>query len=157
MSINKFSDVMDQWMLEVEQESDTGLDVKLAAAILLIAVVKADGYIDRMEYAEVIGILSQRFNIPANEVGELLEKASDSNIIEHDLNRLTLKIRSGWPEEQRLLLLKSFWEIAIADKNIHELERSLISKLASYLNLPDTEVEKARSQAELRLQQLSDS
>jgi uncharacterized tellurite resistance protein B-like protein len=152
MPANKFSDVLDQAMLDAEQRRQKRIDSKIAAAILLVAVVKADGEVNRMEFAEVIDILGKRFNMPPKEIGTLLEEASDSIEAEHDLAEFTLHLRNAWDQQERLNLLRSFWEIAIADDLIDNQERSLINRLASLLDLPSTEITKARERAEEVLQ-----
>ncbi len=152
MAVSKFSEVLDQCMLDAEQRKNNRVDAKIAAAILLIAVVKADGRVERLEFAEVIEILSKRFNLPASEVGQLLEQASDSARMEHDLKDFTLHLRNAWNQQERLNLLKSFWEIAIADNLIDDRERSLIQRLAHLLDLPADEIAKAHDHAENRIQ-----
>ena len=152
MPVSKFSDVLDQAMLDAEQRRNSRIDAKIAAAILLVAVVKADGEVNRMEFAEVIDILAKRFNMPLKEVGKLLEEASDSIEMEHDLAEFTLHLRNVWNQEERLNLLRSFWEIAIADDLIDNQERSLIDRLASLLDLPSAEIATARERAEEVLQ-----
>lgn len=152
MPVSKFSDVMDKCMLDAEKKNKRDkLDARVAAAILLVAVVKADGRVERMEFAEVIDILSKQFNLPASEVGQLLEQASDSFMFDRDLKTFTMRLRNAWSNEERLKLLKNLWGIAIADHTIDDRERELIEQLASMLDLNDDEINAAREQAEQQL------
>jgi uncharacterized tellurite resistance protein B-like protein len=153
MAVSKFSDVMDKSKLSAEERNQQKtFDARVAAAILLVAVVKADGRIERMEFAEVIDILSKQFNLPASEVGHLLEQASDSIGIDRDLNTFTMRLRNAWSEEDRLKLLKNLWGIAIADALIDDRERELIERLAKMLDLKENEIDAAREQAERQLE-----
>jgi len=157
MSVTNFSDILDQCMLEAEQQSQQKIDPKIAAAVLLVAVIKADGRVDRMEFAEVIDILGKRFNLDGSEVGLLLESASDSSLVEHDLQQFTLHLRNAWDESERASLLRNFWEIAIADQSIDDRERSLIDHLAKLLDLPPETITNSRVTAEEAMTLINDS
>lgn len=151
MPFSKFSDILDQCMHDAEERLSQRLDAKRAAAILLVAVVKADGRVDRIEFAEVIDVLSRRFDLAADDVGQLLETASDFSTMEHDLEEFTVLLCNTWSQDERLDLLLSFWEIALADQQIDDRERQLINKLAYLLDLPASVIKTANDQAEQAL------
>lgn len=152
MVITKFSDVLEQCMPDKQDVDNLKVDAPTSAAVLLVAVIKADGVVDRLEFAEVIDILGRRFQMSAGMVGRLLEGASDSVSMQYDLEVFTQYLRDQWSHDERRELLKNFWEIAIADNLIDDRETTLIEKLAKLLNLTAEEITDARALAEQQLE-----
>lgn len=148
MAYSKFSEVLEACKEETVVQHGGDTDSKTATAILLLAVIKADGLICRDEYAELVRILGDRFDMPAKELGELLERVSDTNSSNYNLDKFTQHLCENWDIEARLDLLGSFWQIALADKAIDQRERELIERLAVMLNLPAERIIEARKRAE---------
>lgn len=123
----------------------------IAAAILLVGIVKADGRVERAEMMEVIRSLTHHFGLSGEEVGVLLETASDVQAREHDLSALAQLINEAWTAEQKSLLLTRSWAIAISDQLIDIDETKLIEHLANLLNLSESEISAARQTAENKL------
>ena len=151
--IGKFNDVLELTLFDASEEAKLSpSSIQLAAAILMFEVVKADGVVDRMEMAEMIELLQKNFNLSGEDVGTLLEMAGDVSNESSRLDPFTLKIRQNWNADERLQLLKDFWIIAIADRDIDEREIALIEKIADLLDLDDDKIATARLHAEQRLE-----
>lgn len=148
VAYSKFSEILEACKEEAVIHHGGATDSKTATAILLLAVIKADGLICRDEYAELVRILGDRFDMPAKELGELLERVSDTSSSNYNLDKFTQHLCETWDLEARLDLLGSFWQIALADKAIDERERDLIERLAEMLNLPSEKIIAARKRAE---------
>ena len=151
--IGKFSDVLELTLFDASEEAKRSpSSIQLAAAILMFEVVKADGRVDRMEMAEMIELLQKNFTLSGEDVGTLLEMAGDMANEASRLEPFTLKIRQNWNAEERLQLLKDFWIIAIADRDIDDREIELIQSIADKLDLAEDDIALARSNAEQRLE-----
>jgi len=125
--------------------------IQLTAAILMFEVIKADGQVNRLEVAEMIEILRNNFDLTGNEIGTLFEMAGDAGNEKLNLESFASKIRHNWSAEERLQLLKDFWIIAIADRDLDQRESDLIQRIADMLDLNNKQIELARMNAEQRL------
>ena len=151
--IDKFNDVLELSLFNSSEDAKRSpSSIQLAAAILMFEVVKADGHVDRMEVAEMIEILRKNFDLNGDEIGTLLEMAGDAGNEELHLESFGLKIRQNWNAEERLQLLKDFWIIAIADRDLDQRESDLIQRIADMLELNDKQIEIARGNAQQRLE-----
>jgi uncharacterized tellurite resistance protein B-like protein len=150
---DKFNDEIEIRLFSTnDQDSLSAINIQLASAILLFEVVKADGRVDRLEMSQLIDILRKKFAIDGNETGRLLEMVSDKGNEGLHLDSFTKKIREHWNRDERLKLLKDFWVIATADKDIDDRETDLIYKIAKLLNLNEEELIAARDHAEKKLE-----
>ena len=134
-------------------KSDTGntADIQLAVAALMLQVVKADHRIDRLEVAEMIETLRDKFQLDGQAVGHLLELAGDvGNYLVH-LESLTTRVRDQWNHNERLQLLTKLWGIAAADQQIDIREVTLIEKISLLLGIDEALSLQVRHQAEQAL------
>lgn len=144
-----FSELVDKRLFKKNKgESVTDEDMQIAAAILLFEVAKSDGVIDRLEIAQVISTLKRRFDLDGDSVGKLIEHASDGENANRDLELFSEKIREYWSHDQRMKLLRNFWEIAFADDVVDDRERDFISKSAKLLDISEADSEEIAKHAE---------
>ena len=133
--------------------SDT--DLKLAAATLMLEVVRADGEVQDTEIATMRKLLRQQFSLDEADIDNMLELAHASSDDAISLQGFTREICNNWGNAKRLRLLEHLWQIALADETIDAHERHLIRKLAGLLYLNDSEVARAKAAARINLGQTS--
>lgn len=144
-----FSELVDKRLFKKDNgESISDEDIQVAAAIFMFEVAKSDGVIDRLEIAQVINTLKRRFDLDGESVGKLIEQASDGRDGNRDLELFSEKLRQYWSHDQRMKLLRNFWEIAFADEVVDQRERDFISKSAMLLDISEADSEEIAKHAE---------
>ena len=126
-------------------------DLKLAAATLMLEVVRADGQVDDTEIMTMRKLLDQQFQLDDTAIDNMLELAHETSEDAICLQRFTREICNNWGHAKRLRLLEHLWQIALADEIIDAHERHLIRKLAGLLYLNDSEVARAKAAARISL------
>lgn len=122
--------------LEVKQGSSPAEQVDrvhLAAAALLLEVSKADFELSPAETEQVIAALKRRFDIDPVSLDALLKIAEEEAHQASSLYQFTRLVNDFYDYEQKLMLLRSMWEVAYADGDLHKYEEHLIRKVADLI------------------------
>ncbi len=135
-----------------EQSSEIGVDLHLTAAILMFAVIKADGDTDHLELAYMVDILRSRYALSSDEISSLISSARSASINDHGLEVLAQKLCHHRGPKEREQLLNDSWFLARADDQIRTDERLTIELIANNLQLEAGDITRARFQAEQRLE-----
>lgn len=148
-----FSRVLESKKIELEeQQSEVDVDLHLTAAILMFAVIKADGDTDHLELAHMVDILRSRYALSSDEISSLVSAARNASVSDHGLELLAQKLCGQWSAKEREQLLNDFWFLATADREIRIDERLVIELIANNLELQADDITRARYQAEQRLE-----
>lgn len=127
------------------------LDFELAAAALLLEMAaQADG-ISSAERDAVKAILERQFDLDAGAADSLLSDAARAQADATHLLRFTRAIKDGMPFEERERLIEWLWEVVYADGREHELEASLMRRLAGLIYVSDQASGGARKRVRRRL------
>lgn len=134
-----------------EQRSPTEQDLKLAAASLMFEVIRSDGRVDQVELTHMASILRREFKLDEDELEELFKSAKETVNEAISLHGFTREICDTWGKSKREKLLEYLWMLALADEQIDPHERHLVRKVAGLLYLNETQVQKARHAARLKM------
>lgn len=96
--------------------------------LALYCMVLADGVIDAREMETLYKIGKEDYNISSDEINEAIR---DSGIFSVSLDSL----------EEKISLLYQMAEIAIADDNIHNAERTIMRKYAKKMGFMDENID----------------
>lgn len=121
----------------------------VAAAALLVEVVRADDHFSADERQAVLGAVQRKFGLHAEEAQRLLQLAEAEAGDAHDTYQFTAKINAGFSPEQKLQLIEELWRVAYADADLHRHEEHLIRRVAELLHVSH----KAFILAKLRVQE----
>lgn len=120
--------------------SDNNIDInhelKLASAALMLEMLRADNIVLEEELRKLLEILQDRFAITAEETTELIEIAREKAFNSTDYYEFTSLLNEHYTQEQKTLLVKNLWELALADKQIDKYEEHLVRNLAELLHVP---------------------
>lgn len=108
-------------------------NVQLAAAVLLVEVVRADGKLDDNERAAAMAALHRRFDLAPQALEELLADAQNSSRAAYDYQHFTSQINDAFSQEDKIRLVEAMWQVAYADKKLDPNENHAISKIAGLL------------------------
>jgi uncharacterized tellurite resistance protein B-like protein len=109
---------------------------RLAAAALLVEVVRSDDQIADIERRAVLESVQRRFDLAADEARKLLELAEAESREAHDLHQFTAQINASFTPERKVRLIEELWRAAYADTVLHKYEEHLIRRVADLLHVP---------------------
>lgn len=125
--------------------------VQLATAALLIEAAHMDAEFGAVERARIAEMVKSRFGLSAAEVGALLEAADEKVEQSVEVFGFTREIKNAFSPEERIEMMEMLWEVAYADGALHDLEASLMRRLAGLLHVSDRDSGLARKRARARL------
>ena len=109
--------------------------LRLATAAVLLDIAYADGQFTPSEDGNVVGFLTQRFDLSEDDARELLEAADEIRKKTVDHFALTHYIRKNAPLSERIEIVKTMWRLVYSDGKLSEYEAYLVRKLADLLGL----------------------
>lgn len=133
----------------VADEADPSGDpaaLHLAAAALLIEVAKADQCLDQIELERLHDALARDWGLSGHDLADLVaaaRNASDSSVSLHEYIDL---INRRFSRQRKTDLVRSLWEVACADQQIHHYEEALIRRLADLLYVSHTDFIRTKHQ-----------
>lgn len=124
---------------------------RLAAAALLIEVVRADEQFTAEERSALLSGLAEKFALDAEAAQQLLSLAEDEAHEAIDLYQFTSEINRHFTAEQKVWLVEQLWRAAYADQVLHYREEHLIRRIGELIHVPHS----AFIAAKLRVQAAS--
>lgn len=136
-----------KWFGLDQPEQIDQLDIKHAAAALMVEVMAADQQWDDIEAEKIKQLLNDELGITESEASDILQEASDKQKSAHDLYQFTSVVNEQYSNEQKYQLLIQLWLVAFADGQIDRYEEHMIRKLAELLHLAHSQFIRAKIQA----------
>ena len=130
---------------ESAQERDQSL--RLATAVLLVDVLRADQAVAPQEHNMLRKILRGKFSLPDSEVNRLMELAELTAKSASDYFQFTSRINDSFTHPQKIQLVENLWQIAYVDAHLDANENSLIGKIAELLHVTQGEYISAKMRA----------
>jgi uncharacterized tellurite resistance protein B-like protein len=134
-------------MFAREAEVPAGDDIQLAAAALMVEVMRSDNDTDPGEINRISVLLGEQFDLNQTDTQELMDLANGKIRQSISLLAFTRKIRSSWNNQERVLLLQHLWSIAYADGKIDAHERHVIRKIGALLYMTERQMYAAKERA----------
>jgi len=128
--------------------ADPEAALHLAAAVLLVEVAKVDHSLEALELARMCEVLQRNWALDQTDLDDLLAVARDTSDIEASLHRHTDQINQAFSVPQKIDLLRGFWEVALADGELHPHEELLIRRLADLIYVPHKDFIRAKHLAQ---------
>ena len=125
----------------LERESTTVSEVEhraleLACAALMFEVARADFSVETIEQDAVTSLLTEQFNLSADEVFTITEAAVEQADAATCLFEFTRTLNELASAEQKRDLLAMMWRVAMADDALSRYEEHVIRKVADLLYVP---------------------
>jgi uncharacterized tellurite resistance protein B-like protein len=121
--------------------------LRLAAAVMLVEVMRADLERDARERAAVVGALRRVFALGADDAARLLELAEEGARQASDLFGFTERIDRAFDMQAKLELVELMWRVAYADGALGAEERHIVWRIADLLHVPPGALQHARLRA----------
>ncbi len=141
--LNKIRAFFDERIERPSEQSDSR-GINLAAAALLIEVLKADFEPDLREEQAIKSALHKHLNIALEEIDELFVLASAEVESATSLFQFTRLVNEQYGSQQKYQLVCALWQVAFADHVLDAHEQHLIRQIADLIHLPHSEFIRAK-------------
>lgn len=110
--------------------------LQLAAAVMLVEVMRADTQFAPAERQAVIDALRDKFALQADEVDRLVELAGQAAQQATDWFEFTSHINAHFDMPAKIRMVEAMWRVAYADGHLSEHERHTLWRLSDLLHVP---------------------
>ncbi len=121
------------------EASDNEAALHLAAAVLLVEVAGSDHNIDETEILRLRSTLRRDWQLNEADLDGLVAVARDASGASDSLQEHIDVINRNFSPARKLGLVRSLWQAACADGQIHRDEEQLIRRLADLLHVSSEE------------------
>jgi len=119
--------------------------LRVATALLLIEVAKADFAGDAMEDATIAASLKQFFALDDAAVQLLVEEARTEADRAVELQRFTRRLHEQLSIAEKHRIVEMLWQVALADRKLDKHEDHLVRRLAELLYVPHSDLIRIRN------------
>ena len=123
--------------------------LRLATAVLMIDVARADYVFDESEFDTVLKLIEAHFGLTAEQAAELVIEAGARAEDLVDIHEFTKQLHDYLTEDEKGQIVALLWQIAYADGRLDKYEDSLILKISDLLYVSRGRVMRLKHDAEL--------
>jgi len=145
-----FVQVIESISVSVETEVDRDAALRLATAVLMIDVARADNVFDESEFDRMLQLVQQHFNLPPEAAAELVNLASETAEDIVSVHEFTELLHEHLDEAEKARIVGLLWEIAYADGRLDKYEDSLVLKISDLLYVSRPKVMRLKHDASQR-------
>ena len=113
------------------EDREAGL--RLATAVLMIEVARADHVFDESEFDKVLQLVQAHFGLSAGDSADLVVDASARAEDLVDIHQFTKLLHDCLTEDEKAQIVSLLWQIAYADGELDKYEDSLVLKISDLL------------------------
>ena len=128
---------------EDSQAREHGL--RVATALLLIEVARADYADDLAEDATMLASLKQFFALDDSEAALLLEEARSTADKAVELQQFTRRLHGELSVTEKQRVVEMLWQVAMADQKLDKHEDHLVRRIADLLYVSHSDVIRIRN------------
>jgi uncharacterized tellurite resistance protein B-like protein len=110
--------------------------LQLAAAVMLVEVMRADARFGSSERLAVIAALRDKFRLAEDETARLIELAEQAAREATDWFEFTSHINAHFDMAAKIRMVEFMWRVAYADGHLSERERHTLWRLSDLLHVP---------------------
>ena len=136
---------------EAEAAHFDATDPRLSVAALLTHVMVVDGFIDPVERETLTKILKAEYDLEASEMDTLINEAMAADKASVDFYNFTSLIKRQLDRDDLLNIVEMLWQIVLADGVLHEIEDSVVWRIAELLGVETRERIRLRQKVEAKL------
>ena len=147
--------IIDQVIYAVSAPPSSASDVedresalRLATAVLMIDVARADHVFDETEFDRVLELLQEHFQLPAEQTADLIVAASETSEDSVSAFEFTKILHEHLHEKEKARVVALLWQIAYADGRLDKYENSFVLKISDLLHVSRGRVMRLKHDAE---------
>jgi uncharacterized tellurite resistance protein B-like protein len=121
--------------------------LQVAAAVLLVEVMRSDVEMTDSERDAVLDALQGRFSLTADESAQLVELAHAASRDATDYFAFTSRINDAFGMEHKIHMIELMWRVAYADGTLSAHENHVMRRLSDLLHIPHGAYVSAKARA----------
>ena len=124
--------------------------IRMATAVLMIDVARADHVFDESEFDEVLTLAESHFGLTPEDAAELVNRAgekADDLVSAYDFTRI---LHEHLDHDEKARIVELLWRIAYADGRLDKYEDSLVLKISDLLHVSRGLVMRLKHDARVR-------
>lgn len=121
-------------------------ELRLATAVLLVEVARADFSEDDVETEAVADLLKQHLDVPGRDVDQLVVEAKRKADHSASLQSFTRQLHEELSLEEKHRVIEMLWRVALADSTLDKHEDHLIRKVAGLLYISHSDLIRIRNE-----------
>ena len=139
--LNIFKNLLMSFVAPDEGASPAALEqrLRLATAVLLVEVMRADATRNSAEQDAMLAALRQKFALTEDELNALVALAEQKALSANDYFSFTSGMNDHLSQAQKIQVVELMWQVAYADGHLDANENHLISKIAGLLHVTQGE------------------
>ena len=122
--------------------------LRVATAVLLVEVTRADFSVELSERQRLRQLLEQQFELSVEELDALLEQAEADADRLVSIQHITRLLNQHYDHAMKLRVIQMMWHMVYADGEKDHYEEHLIRQVADLLYISHSEFMQARHRAE---------
>ncbi len=130
-----FDQVRDALSAETVVEEDRESAIRLATAVLMADVARADDIFDETEFDRVLRLMEAHFHLAPDDAAELVNRATEEAEGLVSLHSFTDILHQNLSEDEKARIVELLWNVAYADGNLDKYEDSLVLKISDLLHV----------------------
>ena len=136
--------------ISVEETSHQDIDhaLRVATAVLLVEIARADFVVAAAERQRLRQLLEQQFELSASELDALLDEAEEDADRLVSIQHTTRLLNEHYDHAMKRRVVEMMWQLVYADGEKSHYEEHLIRQVADLLYLSQSEFIQARHKAE---------
>ena len=136
--------------ISVEETSSEDMEhaLRVATAVLLVEIARADFVVEPVERRRLRELLEQQFQLSASELDAVLEEADADADRLVSIQHITRLLNEHYDHAMKRRVIEMMWQLVYADGDKDHYEEHLIRQVSDLLYVPHSEFIQARHQAE---------
>jgi uncharacterized tellurite resistance protein B-like protein len=115
--------------------ADREAALRLATAVLMIDVARADRVFDESEFDTMLQLIESHFDLPPEQAAELVNAAGDKADDMVSLYEFTKLLHEHLAEQEKAHIVSLLWQVAYADSQLDKYEDALVLKISDLLHV----------------------
>ena len=107
--------------------------LRLATAVLMVDVARADHVFDETELESVLKLLQTNFDLTSKQAAGLVEEAETVAEDLVSVQHFTRRLHENLEEDDKARIVELLWRVAYADGRLDRYENSLVLKISDLL------------------------
>ena len=117
--LQSFKDLFDAFTEPAEESPEArARALRLATAVLLVEVMRADPTMNAAERKAVMATLHRKFALGDDEAARLFELAELTARDASDYYQFTSRINDSFTHPQKIAIIENMWQVAYADAHL---------------------------------------
>ena len=124
--------------------------LRLATAVLMVDVARADHVFDELEFERVLQLIETHFSLTPEQSAELVNAAGAKAEEMVSVFEFTQTLHKHLDDEEKARIISLLWKVAYADGRLDKYENSLVLKISDLLYVSRGLVMRMKHDAEQR-------